>query len=288
MTPDDPLISPATLTERMNANDAHLFDATWTFQGGPAIALGAEHTLPGAQVFDIDGLSDPGNDLPHMAPSPDAFAAAMSSMGLRRDDQVVVFDRIGQFSAPRAWWMLRAFGHRDAKVSVLDGGLPAWPASQSPGAHIQHAVPDSRPPTRYPTAAAPQLLATAETVLAAIDDDETMVLDARAPGRFAGVDNEPRPGLRAGHVPGALNIPWRTVLADKAAMKSHESLRQLFEEAGVDLTVPNVITMCGSGVTACLLALALARLGRWDVKVYDGSWAEWGARADLPIVSNAA
>ncbi len=285
MTRANPLITASNLNLTRQNDPPAMLDATWTFAGGPAVKFDDSHGIDWAFRFDIDAIADTSTSLPHMLPSADRFANAMGRADLANDQAAVVYDRIGLFSAPRAWWMLRAFGHNDDLVQVLDGGYGQW--AQINGPTTLSRAPYPEPVETYNARRTPRLVASTNDVLAAIDDDTTLVLDARAPERFAGAAAEPRPGLRSGHVPGAINIPWPAVLNHDNTMKSTEALEQVATAAGVDLDTPHLITMCGSGVTSCILNLALARLGRWDVMVYDGSWAEWGARHDLPIATSA-
>jgi thiosulfate/3-mercaptopyruvate sulfurtransferase len=278
----DPLVSTAWLAERLGSNEIAIVDATWFMPGEGKLgrdAYAAGH-VPGAVFFDIDEVADHGTDLPHMLPAPDAFAEAAGALGLRRDLQIVVYDGQGIFSAPRVWWTLRIMGFPE--VFVVDGGLVTWRAEGRP---IETALPHPAPTTIEP-AFDPSLvrdLAAMRTTLAA---HGAQVIDARAGPRFRGEVPEPRAGLRSGHMPGALNLAWNGLIKADGKMKSAGDIRAAFQAAGADLDAPTVTT-CGSGVSASLLALALARLGREDVAVYDGSWTEWAGRADTPIVTGA-
>ncbi len=228
-----------------------------------------EAHIPGARFFDIDGVADRASDLPHMLPYAKDFALAMGVMGIRRDDEVVVYDVVGTTGAARVWWTFRAFGHE--RVKVLDGGLPKWRAEGRP---VEGG---------YAAVARPELVRAQEDMLANIASCAEQVLDARSPGRFAGVEPEPRPGMRSGHIPGSLNLPYTELLdPESRTFRDRATLRAAFEAAGLDLDRP-VATTCGSGVTAAVLALGLYELGRTDTAVYDGSWSEWGSREDTPV-----
>lgn len=276
----DPLVSTAWLAERLGSEDIRLIDATWFMPGegqAGAEAYAAGH-IPGAVFFDIDAISDHATDLPHMLPPPDAFAEGAGALGLRRDLVQVVYDGQGIFSAPRVWWTLRTMGFPE--VFVLDGGLPKWRAEGRP---IERLVPLVIPTTIEP-AFDPSLVRDLDAVRAVTDRHDAQIVDARAGPRFRGEVPEPRAGLRSGHMPGARNVPWNGLINPGGAMKSADDIGAAFRAAGVDLDGP-IVTTCGSGVSAALLALALARLGREDVAVYDGSWTEWAGRADTPVLT---
>jgi thiosulfate/3-mercaptopyruvate sulfurtransferase len=276
------MVTTDWLAARLGDPAITVIDATWFMPdaGRDAAAEFAQRHIPGAVFFSIDEISDHASDLPHMLSPPQDFAVAARRLGIRRDSRVVVYDAHGVFSAARAWWNLRAMGHGDA--FVLDGGLPKWIAEGRPlesgwptPAHGDfRARPD------------PSLVRDLEAVRAALETGDAQVVDARSPERFAGKAPEPRAGLRAGHMPGARNLPWNKLIAN-GALADRADLQDAFENAGVDLAAP-IITTCGSGVSASVLALALARLGRADAAVYDGSWSEWGSRSDTPIVTGGA
>ena len=272
-----PLVSTAWLAERLKEPDLRVVDAAWYMPGDPRTGrgeYGREH-LPGAVFFDIDAISDHATDLPHMLPSPQAFAEAIGNLGIGEGDRIVVYDHAGLMSAARVWWTFRAMGHRE--VYVLDGGLPRWKAEDRP---VTTEVPTS---TAQPFTAAlnPALVRDLFQVRAALASG-AQVVDARPAGRFTGADPEPRPGLRSGHMPGARSLPWSALVSGDALMEPAQ-LEAAFRAAGIDPSLP-VITTCGSGVTAAVLALALDRLGHPDAGLYDGSWAEWAGRGDTEIV----
>lgn len=276
MPMSDPLVTPAELAERLNDSSLRLVDATWNLDGtDPRPAFHAER-LPGAVFFDVDGGADRSTGLPHMLPSPEVFAEAVGALGMGSEHEVVVYDQHGVRSSPRVWWTFRVFGHD--RVRVLDGGLPAWREVGLP----TEAGDPSPAPARFEPRFRPELVRSLDEVRAALADG-AQVLDARPAPRFRGEAPEPRPGLRSGHMPGAKNLPFPEVL-DGPRLKSEADLRAAFAVAGIDPRRP-VVTTCGSGMTAAILALALFRLGREDAAVYDGSWAEWGARADTAVAT---
>ena len=228
-----------------------------------------EAHIPGARFFDIDGVADKMSGLPHMLPDEKGFALAMGAMGIARDDEVAVYDAVGTTGAARVWWTFRAFGHE--RVRVLDGGLPKWRAEGRP---VE---------AGYAAEARPELVRAREDMLANIESRAEQVLDARSAGRFHGTEPEPRAGMRSGHIPGSLNLPYTEILdPESRTFRDRAALRAAFEAAGLDLDRP-VAATCGSGVTAAVLALGLYELGRRDAAVYDGSWSEWGSREDTPV-----
>jgi thiosulfate/3-mercaptopyruvate sulfurtransferase len=276
----DPLVTTAWLAERLGDPDVRVVDATLPLVGQPGHGRDsyvAGH-IPGAAFFDINAIADPDTDLPHMLPTPPAFARAAGALGLDRKATIVVYDAHGIYSAPRVWWTLRTMAY--PRVFVLDGGLKAWRAEGRP---IETAEPAPTPVEVEP-AFAWSLVTGIDGVRDALAEKTAQVVDARSAARFRGEAPEPRATLRSGHMPGALNLPFNLVVGEDGKLKSVEELKAVF--AHVDLTRP-IVTTCGSGVTASVLALALARLGRFDVAVYDGSWTEWGGRPDTDVVTGA-
>ena len=279
----DPLVSTAWLADHLGAPDVRIVDASWYFpheEKDPLEQFRLAH-IPGAVFFDIDEIADDGTDLPHMLPSPVKFASRVRKLGLGDGSRMVIYDQLGLRSAARVWWTFRAMGHED--VVVLDGGLPKWIAEGRP---IEDGPPQPRE-RHFTVRYSSDLVRDVNQVKRALSTGKEQLVDARPAGRFTGDTPEPRAGLRGGHMPGAFSVPASGILAPDGTVKSADQLKALFEEAGVDLGKP-IVTTCGSGITAAMLSLALARAGKDRVPVYDGSWTEWGGREDTDIVTGAA
>jgi thiosulfate/3-mercaptopyruvate sulfurtransferase len=238
--------------------------------------------IPGAVYFDIDDVAEPGTSLPHMIPSTERFAAKMAERGIGNDDRVIVYDSNGLSSAGRAWWLLRLFGHDN--VALLDGGLPQWKAEGRPLETAVAAVPQRSFTARF----RPELVRDKAAVLANVDAKREQVVDARAAGRFEGTAEETWPGRRRGHIPGSRNLPFDLVTDPQTKqIRDADTLRRLFDEAGLDLGKP-IVSSCGSGVTACAVAFAAHLLGHPGASIYDGSWSEWGLPDGPPIATGPA
>lgn len=280
MAEDDPrtLVSTEWLEAHLKDPDLRIIDASWHMPaaGRDARAEYGRTHIPGARFFDIDDISDARSALPHMAPPPEKFISRMRAMGVGDGHQVVVYDSVGVFSAPRVWWTFRLMGKTD--IAVLDGGLPKWVAEGRPVEDMPPVLRDRHITVQRQA----NLVRDVTQVAAAAKLGSHEIIDARSAGRFRGDEPEPRPGLRPGHIPGSRNVPFGQVLNADGTMKSPDELQRVFAQAGVDLDKP-AITTCGSGVTAAILNLALERIGKHDHSLYDGSWAEWGMYGDLKV-----
>jgi thiosulfate/3-mercaptopyruvate sulfurtransferase len=274
-----PLVTTDWLAGELGQPNLIVFDATKYLpneaKDGKAEYLRSH--IPGARYFDIDLIADPDTDLPHMVPTAGRFAKLMSELGVSNDSRVVFYDQKGLASAARGWWLMGLFGHVNA--AVLDGGLPKWIAERRPTGDGQAARP--APTTFRPDLRATRLRGVGD-ILHNVASQAELVVDARAAGRFTGAVPEPRAGMRSGHIPGSVSLPYTDLLNPDGTFRPAEDVRARFEQAGVD-GKQAVVTSCGSGVTACILTLGLSLAGFPEGAVYDGSWTEWGGRADTPI-----
>ena len=275
------LVATEWLEAHLDDPGVRVVETTWylPMDGRSGRAEFESGHIRSAAYWDIDGIADPDDPRPHMAPSPARFAAQMDALGIGDSTRVIVYDRVGMMTVGRAWWMLRYFGHDS--VSILDGGFDKWTAegrATEDGPAAARAAPDA-----FAAKPRAERISDLDTIMASLDGATLQILDARAPGRFAGTEPEPRPGCRSGHIPGSRNLPYnRLVNPETGEIRPPDEIRALFADAGIDAGKP-VTTTCGSGVTASLLAFGLHLIGQDDVAVYDGSWSEWGMREDTPV-----
>jgi thiosulfate/3-mercaptopyruvate sulfurtransferase len=276
------VVSADWLQERLGQPGLSILDASWYLpaQNRDAKAEYDAAHIPGAIFFDHEEMSDPDSSLPHTLLNPEAFAAAISSMGIINDDTIVVYDGPGMSTSPRVWWMLRTFGAKN--VSILDGGFDNWKKAGRP---VTDAVTKIAPSAFVPNFDAGKV-ARFTDMREIVETQSRQIADARSAGRFKGVDPEPRAGLRSGHMPGARSVPASS-LADNGYLKDISGLRKVFDDAGVDLSRP-VVTSCGSGITAAVITLALESVGHKDNVLYDGSWTEWGGDKNTPVATGEA
>jgi thiosulfate/3-mercaptopyruvate sulfurtransferase len=279
-TPEKPIVSADWLKSHLTAPDVRVLDCTYFIPGSQRTGQQAydAHHIPGARFFDIDDIADTDSPLPHMLPAPEKFSSRVRRLGLGDGHRVICYDQNGYNASARVWWMFRVMGHND--VSVLDGGFDAWRAA---GGAVEDLPPHFHADRHFTARPRRDLVRDLEQVRQALESGSAQVVDARSAARFAGKAEEPRPNLRRGHMPGAVNVPYTDVIGAGGLMKSEAELRAVFEKAGVDLARP-IVNTCGSGSTAATLALAQMLAGHDDGAVYDGSWTEWGAvGASTPV-----
>ncbi|MGT3350939.1 3-mercaptopyruvate sulfurtransferase [Yersinia enterocolitica] len=275
------LVTPQWLAEHIDDTNIVILDARMSPPGLiPKRNIQAEFEqghIPGAVYFDIDAIADSSTGLPHMLPSPQVFSEMVGQLGASEQHTLVIYDDGNLFSAPRVWWTFRIFGAQ--KVYILAGGFSGW---QQAGFALESG-PTFPTPQTFNATFNDAAVKNVHEVLAALGNNEIQILDARPAGRFKALEPEPRPGLRLGRIPGSINVPWGSMV-ENGNLKSPQELEAIFAAQGVDLTKP-IITSCGSGVTAAVVALGLAAVNAPSVALYDGSWAEWGASDSLPIDS---
>ena len=285
MAYDDPktLVSTEWLAAHLKDPDLRILDASWYMpaEARDAKAEFAKAHIPNARFFDIDDISDHRSDLPHMAPPVEKFMSRLRAMGVGDGHQVVVYDGSGLFSAARVWWLFKLMGQDN--IAVLDGGLPKWLSEGRPVNDEDPVIRDRHMTVRRRA----EMVKDVTQVSSASKLGDYEIVDARAPERFRGDVPEPREGLRSGHIPGAKNVFFKSLLNGDQTLKSPAEVKAIFEGAGVDLAKP-VITSCGSGVTAAVLSLALEAIGKTDHSLYDGSWTEWGAFPTVPVATGEA
>ena len=275
------LVQTEWLASQLDNPSVRIVDATWMLPNAARKGIedfSAGH-IPGAVFWDIDAIADPASSLPHMMPDEATFERHMNSLGISNDHHVVVYDSVSMMTSARVWWALRAFGHD--RVSLLDGGAVKWRAEGRALSADAAEIGD----TSFKAGFIPAMVRSLDDVRANLDTGAAQVLDARSAGRFAAAEPEPRPECRSGHIPGSLNLPFNTLIDPATStIRPAAELSASLAKAGIDCARP-VVTTCGSGITACVLALAMHLTGKDDVAIYDGSWTEWGSRTDTPVAT---
>lgn len=279
-TPQSPIVSTDWLFEHLNSPDVHIVDASW-YMPNSGINPKTEYEkchIPNAVFFDIDEICETNTSLPHMAPSPEKFSSRARSLGMGDGIRIVIYDQQGIFSAPRVWWMFRLMGHED--VVILDGGLKKWLSENKP---VEDMLPIRRE-RHFSVKYRNDLIKDFTQVLNACENKKAYIFDARSANRFLGREQEPRAGLNSGHIPNSINFHYASFINENGTLKSKKEIENIFNAHNLDLKKP-IILSCGTGITACIIGLALARIGHYHAAVYDGSWTEWGSRDDAPIES---
>lgn len=273
------LVETDWLASQLDNPSVRIVDATWMLPNAGRKGIedfNAGH-IPGAVFWDIDAIADPASSLPHMMPDEATFEQHMNTLGISNDHHVVVYDNVSMMTSARVWWALRAFGHD--RVSLLDGGAVKWRAEGRALSTDAPAIADTSFKARFD----PAMVRSLDDVSANLETGTEQVLDARSAGRFAAAEPEPRPECRSGHIPGSFNLPFNTLIDPATStIRPAAELSASLAKAGIDNARP-VVTTCGSGITACVLALAMHLTGKDDVAIYDGSWTEWGSRTDTPV-----
>lgn len=276
--PSNTLVSTDWLSDHLSDPDIRIIDASWYLPDAnrdPKAEYLSCH-IPNAVYLDIDEISDSESHLPHMLPSPEKFSACVRKLGIGDSSNIIVYDSAGLFSAARVWWMFKVMGHE--RVAVLDGGLPKWQKEGRPTDNNITSLNEGHFTPRPNLS----LIRQWADVQKSLNTTDPQIIDARSPSRFAGQETEPRPGVKAGHIPTSCNIHYQTLLDTNGCMLEPAALKKKFETVGLDISKP-ITTTCGSGVTAAILFLALNLIGATNISLYDGSWAEWGSRHDLPL-----
>ncbi|MBK8838321.1 MAG: 3-mercaptopyruvate sulfurtransferase [Hyphomonadaceae bacterium] len=270
--PEKPVVSAEWLRSHLTAPDVRVLDCTYFMPGSPQTGRQVydAHHITGARYFDIDDVADTDSPLPHMLPPPEKFSSRVRKLGLGDGHRVICYDQNGFLASARVWWMFRAMGHGD--VAVLDGGFEAWRAA---GGDIEDLLPHFQADRHFTVRPRRDLVRDLGQIKSNLTSNAAQVVDARSAPRFRGEMEEPRPGLRKGHIPNSISVHYAQVIAADGRLKSEDELKALFAKAGLDLARP-IINTCGSGVTAAILALAQSVAGHDDSAVYDGSWSEWG------------
>lgn len=271
--PEKPVVSADWLKSHLTAPDVRVLDATWFMPDSPRTGKQAydQGHIPGARFFDIDDITDSESPLPHMLPPPEKFASRARKLGLGDGHRIICYDQNHLFASARCWWMFRAMGHED--VAVLDGGFDAWRAA---GGAVEDLPPHFQADRHFTCRPRRDVLRDIKQMQQILAAKSAQVVDARSAERFRGEVEEPRPGLRRGHIPGSISVPYSSLIAPDGRLKTTDEIKGVFKAAGVDMSKP-IVNTCGSGVSAAILALGQAMAGHDDSALYDASWCEWGA-----------